>query len=199
MIHIYQGSILDLEVDTIVNPANSFLNHAGGLAAIIAKAAAPLAHFPSADEAYNRTHEPLASIALHGQDAAWAVEQAQASLVATGNAVATSAGRLPYRRLIHAVGPVWNGGDFYEDDLLSLAYHNACALAHDEGFRSIAFPAISCGVFGFPIERAAKIAVDAVRFWATPQPNGLEMEVTFALFEDAHVKAWNYAAPEVAA
>lgn len=177
MIKIHQGSILDCEVDTIVNPANSFLQHDGGLARVIAKAAAPgcdLTGLPASNRA----------------DKEWTAEQEAMPLVATGNAVATSAGRLPYRRLIHAVGPVWNGGDFYEADLLSLAYQNACALAYDERFRSIAFPAISCGVFGFPVERAAKIATVAVKFWADPQPDGLEMDVTFALFEDSHVKAF---------
>ncbi|MGB5097694.1 MAG: macro domain-containing protein, partial [Porticoccaceae bacterium] len=70
---------------------------------------------------------------------------------------------LPARAIIHAVGPVWRGGDANEDELLARCYRNAMALAAAERFRSLAFPAISCGVYGFPPERAVAIAVREVR------------------------------------
>lgn len=187
-ITVYQGSILDVEADCIVNPANSFLNHDGGLARIIRDAAAPLARFDSMDTAYYNTGEDLA---LYDQDIAWAYEQAAAPLIATGNVHVTSAGRLPYKGIIHAVGPIWNGGHFHERPLLKAAHANACAEAHKRGWKSIAFPAISCGIFGFPVEQAAKSAMSGVQSWARPQPHGLDMGVTFALFEQAHVDAYN--------
>ena len=189
MIQLFQGSILDVEADVIVNPANSFLNHGGGLAAIIARAAAP-----SAPTGADSTRDTERDAALWQQDHDWLNEQANAPLVATGNAVATSAGRLPYKGIVHAVGPIWNGGQFKERCLLASAHREACAVAHDLGARSVAFPAISCGIFGFPVDKAAVIAVEALsEFWAAEQPDGIGMTVTFALFEDEHLAAYERA------
>ena len=76
----------------------------------------------------------------------------------TGHAVATVAGILPARWVIHAVGPVWDGGDWGEAELLESAYRSAMAVAEEVGARSIALPAISCGVYGYPIEPAERTA-----------------------------------------
>lgn len=185
-ITIYQGSILDVEADCIVNPANSFLRHGGGLAAIIAKAArGPQMPNPGEDErvwwSKDRT-DPVG--------AAWDREQAAHPLIPTGGAGWTSAGHLSYRGIVHAVGPIWGGGEYLEKQLLAMAYANACSVAHEHGCRSIALPAISCGIFGFPVHLAAKQALKGVEFWADPQPHGVDMKVTFALFEDEHVDAF---------
>ncbi len=80
----------------------------------------------------------------------------------TGEAVLTSGGRLPARYVIHTVGPVWRGGTSDEDRLLQNAYRNSLQIALDHGCSSIAFPSIATGVYGFPIERASRIAFDTV-------------------------------------
>ncbi|TAH59981.1 MAG: macro domain-containing protein, partial [Fermentimonas caenicola] len=81
----------------------------------------------------------------------------------TGEAVITTAGNMPARYVIHTVGPVWHGGMNNEDQLLANAYSNSLRLAVDNGVKTIAFPNISTGVYGFPKERAANIAIEAVR------------------------------------
>jgi len=77
----------------------------------------------------------------------------------TGQAVITTAGRMPAKHVVHTVGPVWHGGSSNEDALLADAYRNSLALAAKSGCRTVAFPSISTGVYSFPIERAARIAV----------------------------------------
>jgi O-acetyl-ADP-ribose deacetylase (regulator of RNase III) len=121
----------------------------------------------------------------------WRADHDDAPLIATGNAYATSAGLLPFKAVIHAVGPIWNGGHFHERALLRAAYENACAAAHDLGCRSVAFPAISCGIFGYPVEKAAPVAVMALgAFWAKPQPDGIGLDVRVCVMEDAHEVAF---------
>jgi O-acetyl-ADP-ribose deacetylase (regulator of RNase III) len=168
MIEIRSGSILDFEGDAIVNPANGFLRHGAGLAKIIANAAQ----------------------AGEGEGArAWRAEQASTPTIATGNVAVTGAGNLPYKGVIHAVGPVWNGGAFCEDTLLWSAHVEAVAAAIVREWDSIAFPAISCGLFGFPVERAAPIAISGVLAASlfdvdvTFYPFGYEAEFTRALQE----------------
>jgi O-acetyl-ADP-ribose deacetylase (regulator of RNase III) len=80
-----------------------------------------------------------------------------------GEAVITMAGKLPARHVIHTVGPVWHGGMNNEDQLLTNAYNNSLRLAVENGAKTVAFPNISTGVYGFPKERAARIAIEAVR------------------------------------
>lgn len=179
-IDIRSGSILDFEGDCIVNPANSFLHHGAGLAHIIANAAAP--RVPGAayldDTEPGRAKQRAASLG-------WRAEQSQHPLIPTGSVGVTSAGALPYKGIIHAVGPIWGGGQFCEATLLTSVHEEACAAAHERGWCSIAFPAISCGIFGFPVYKAAALAVAAVSFWA------VDMEVSFypfgheLIFEDA--------------
>jgi O-acetyl-ADP-ribose deacetylase (regulator of RNase III) len=130
-IAITVGDITSLQVDAVVNAANESLLGGGGVDGAIHRAAGPelLDH--------NRR--------LGG--------------CPTGEARITPGFRLPARWIIHAVGPVWRGGDADEDRLLASAYRHCFRLAREHGVRSIAFPAISTGVYGFPKERAARIAL----------------------------------------
>lgn len=146
-IKIVQGSILEADVDCIVNPANSHLRHSGGLARVIADAADPF------------TPEGLLPQADFDVVGAWRVQHRNAPLVPTGGAYVTSAGALPYKGVVHAVGPVWGGGCYEEHTLLRLAHQNAFYAAWSRGWKSIAYPAISCGIFGFPVREAAHIAI----------------------------------------
>jgi O-acetyl-ADP-ribose deacetylase (regulator of RNase III) len=129
------GDITKLHVDAIVNAANTSLLGGGGVDGAIHRAAGP-----ELLEACRK---------LHG--------------CKTGDAKATPGFRLPAKWVFHAVGPVWNGGGQGEDELLAGCYRKCLELAREHDVKSIAFPAISTGVFGFPSERAAKIAIRTVR------------------------------------
>ena len=132
MIEILIADITTLHVDAIVNAANSGLRGGGGVDGAIHRAAGP---------------ELLAELQNY-------------SHCDTGDAVLTCGYRLPARYVIHAVGPVWQGGTKDEDRLLAAAYESAFARAREPGdVKSIAFPAISTGIYGFPKERAAHIAL----------------------------------------
>jgi O-acetyl-ADP-ribose deacetylase (regulator of RNase III) len=135
MIEIVKGDITDLDVDAVVNAANSGLRRGGGV-----------------DGAIHRAAGPRLEEALREFDGC-----------PTGGAVSTPGFGLKARWIIHAVGPVWQGGGAREADLLASAYHRAFARAAELGeIRSIAFPALSTGIFGFPREPAARIALSAM-------------------------------------
>jgi O-acetyl-ADP-ribose deacetylase (regulator of RNase III) len=137
MIELVRGDITTLAVDAIVNAANSALRGGGGVDGAIHRAAGP----GLLDE-LERRH-------------AWCD---------TGDAVLTAGHRLPARFVVHAVGPVWRGGGSGEAALLRRTYERACAVALAEGtIRTIAFPAISTGVYGYPREEAAAIATAVLR------------------------------------
>ncbi|MBK9179538.1 MAG: macro domain-containing protein [Acidimicrobiales bacterium] len=140
LIEAVQADITTLPVDAIVNAANGALQAGSGVCGAIFAAAG---------------HRPLQDacdelVAAHGR-------------VATGDAVATPGFALPARLVIHAVGPVWRGGASDEDALLASTYRRALEVADAAGARSVAFPAVSTGVFAFPPDRAAGIAVEAIR------------------------------------
>jgi O-acetyl-ADP-ribose deacetylase (regulator of RNase III) len=126
-----QGDITKEEMGAIVNAANSGLTRGGGVCGAIFAAAGP-----ELDDAC-----------------------AQLGGCPTGDAKATPGFRLPARWIIHAVGPVWQGGDHGEPDQLASAYRRSLAVADEIGARSVAFPAISTGIYGYPLEAATEIAV----------------------------------------
>ena len=150
-----QADLTTLAVDAIVNAANTALLGGGGVDGAIHRAAGP---------------QLLAECRTLGG-------------CATGDAKATTAGRLQARWVIHTVGPVWHGGGDGEAELLASCHRRSLEVAAELGARSVAFPAISCGVYGYPVERAAHVAVGAVR--------GHELDlVRFVLFDDAAYEAF---------
>ena len=166
MIKIVQSDITLLPVDAIVNAANERMLGGGGVDGAIHRAAGP---------------ELL--------EACRAVPEVRPGVrCPTGEARITPGFRLPAKYVIHTVGPVWRGGAFGEPDLLAACYRNSLALAASRACRSIAFPCISTGVYGYPLEPAALIALREVRPFlvrTVAQRRGArEMDVVFCCFSD---------------
>ena len=109
---------------------------------------------------------------------------------ATGEAKITKAYNLPCDFVIHTVGPVWSGGGREEERLLSSCYYNSLKLAMDNGIRTIAFPSISTGVYGYPVDKAAKAAVSTVRRFLEEYPGKFDL-VEWVLFDDRTLKAYD--------
>jgi Predicted phosphatase homologous to the C-terminal domain of histone macroH2A1 len=142
-IKLIQGDITKLEVDAIVNAANSSLMGGGGVDGAIHRAGGP-----------QILTECREIVTRQGR-------------CATGEAVITSGGNLPAKWVIHTVGPIWRGGYNSEALLLQKAYSNSLNLAIERGIQTIAFPNISTGVYGFPKEKAAPIAIETVKKYLT--------------------------------
>ena len=140
-IEVIRADITKLDVDAIVNAANERMLGGGGVDGAIHRAAGP-----ELLEACRRMPEVRPGVRCP-----------------TGEARLTSAFRLAARYVIHTAGPVWRGGTRGEPELLARCYRSSLALVREHGLRSVAFPAISCGVYGYPIDEAATIAVREVR------------------------------------
>lgn len=160
---IHRGDITKLAVDAIVNAANSSLLGGGGVDGAIHRAAGP---------------ELVHECRLIGG-------------CSTGEARITRGYRLPARHVIHTVGPVWRGGTNREPELLASCYRNSLQLAIDNRIRTIAFPAISCGIYGYPIDDATNIAVREVQNFLNAHD---EIErVLFVCFGDEVSRAYERA------
>ena len=160
-----QGDITALKVDAIVNAANEYLKHGGGVAAAILRKGGPVIQQES--DAMIEKLGPLS----------------------TGEAAITSGGKLPAKFVIHAVGPVWSEHTPVEaGDLLCRAVRNSLAVAEENSLKSIAFPAISTGIYGFPIERAASLLLREAANYLRGETK-LE-RVLFCLYDDASYRAF---------
>jgi O-acetyl-ADP-ribose deacetylase (regulator of RNase III) len=154
-VEVLQGDITRIRADAIVNAANEGLRGGGGVDGAIHRAGGP----------------------------AIMAECRKIGHCPTGTAVITTGGVLAAKYVIHTVGPIWQGGRSGEADLLRSAYESSLRLAGDRGLVSIAFPSISTGVYGFPIDRACPIAIGAALEYLA-RPTSLE-KVTFVLFSKA--------------
>ena len=162
MIHVIKGDITRLtDVDAIVNAANSSLLGGGGVDGAVHRAAGP-----------GLLEECRA---LHGCPA--------------GEARVTGGYRLPGRYIIHTVGPVWRGGEKKEAEVLAACYRNSLEVAAGKRVTSIAFPAISTGIYGYPKKEAATVAVHTVRSYLEEHPGRIE-KVVFVLFDDESLQIY---------
>jgi O-acetyl-ADP-ribose deacetylase len=168
---LIHGDITHVDTDAIVNAANSHLAPGGGVCGAIHLAAGPQLALACAQY-----------VAAHGA-------------VPTGSAAMTPGFALPALWVVHAVGPVWHGGDSGEADLLASAYRSAVLIADEAALRSIAFPSISTGIFGFPVELAAPVALAAVSD-AIAEAASVR-EATFVLYDRATFSAYERALAEL--
>lgn len=157
-VRIIQGDITDQVIDAIVNAANSSLMGGGGVDGVIHRRGGP------------RILEECKKI----RETEWP------DGLPTGNAVITTGGRLKARYVVHTVGPVWRGGRDGEAELLASCYRNSLALARSKGLNSVAFPSISTGAYGYPIEKAHEVALRNVIDFIERE-DGLK-EIVFVLF-----------------
>lgn len=165
-LQVQLGDITKTEVDAVVNAANSSLLGGGGVDGAIHRAGGPA------------ILEECRQI------------RARQGGCPTGQAVITTAGKLPAKYVVHTVGPVWSGGRQQEPELLASCYRHSLQLAEQYEVKSIAFPNISTGVYGYPKTKAAQVAVEAVRkyFQSTPS-SGIE-SVLFICFDDENLKLY---------
>jgi O-acetyl-ADP-ribose deacetylase len=167
-IRLLQGDITTVDACAIVNAANSALVGGGGVDGAIHRAGGP-AIMADLEHRYGTNR-----------------------YCPTGSAVVSTAGALPATIVIHAVGPVWRGGSAGEPQRLASAYRTALDLAAREGCRSIALPSISTGIYAYPVDAAAAIALATVDEWIAGNPDALDT-VTFVLFSGATLEAFERA------
>jgi len=157
-IELLKGDITELEVDAIVNAANSSLLGGGGVDG-----------------------------AIHQAGGREILEECiQIGGCPVGEAVITTAGKMKAKKVIHTVGPYWNGGNYNEAEKLRNCYLNSLRVAEQNGLKTIAFPNISTGVYGYPKEEAAKIAIQAVRNSKTENID----KVIFVCFDDTNYRIY---------
>lgn len=152
-----QGDITEESTDAIVNAANSHLQHGGGVAGAIVRKGGYIIQEESNKIGY----------------------------VPVGNAVITTAGNLPAKRVIHTVGPRWGEGD--EDNKLTNAVYNALKVADENNLNSIAFPAVSSGIFGFPKDRCARVMLNAVKKYLKENPDTKLKLIEFCIIDELTV------------
>lgn len=167
-IELVLGDITREEADAIVNAANPSLLGGGGVDGAIHRAGGP------------RILSECQAI------------RARQGGCPAGEAVITTAGRLPARYVIHTVGPVWRGGERGEPALLASCYGNSLRLAARHGLRTVAFPSISTGVYGYPVEKAAPVALGAVATFLEKE-EGAPERVRFVLFDEGTYEAYRAA------
>lgn len=154
---LVQNSIIEEKVDAIVNPANESLAHGGGVAGLISHAGGP--------EIQRESNEKAP--------------------VPTGQATYTGAGTLPYKYIIHTVGPIYRGGFDNEPQLLASAVTSALRVADELGLASVSLPSISTGIFGYPLKPAIKIIAGAISAYLEGSPGGTLKEVRLCEFSEA--------------
>jgi len=167
VLELKQGDITTESADAIVNAANSGLRGGGGVDGAIHRAGGP---------------EILEECRKIGYCPA-------------GNAVITTAGSLKARNVIHTVGPVWRGGNEDEDKVLAQCYINSLSLADVKSLQSIAFPSISTGAYGYPVEKASRIAMQAIKDFAEHR-SGIR-SITFVLFDTTTLNSYEKALNEI--
>jgi O-acetyl-ADP-ribose deacetylase (regulator of RNase III) len=172
-VRLVRGNITEMETDAIVNAANRSLMGGGGVDGAIHRKGGP------------KILEECRRIR--------ATEWPEG--LPTGKAVITSAGNLKAKHVIHTVGPIWRGGNRGEPELLAQAYQNSLRLAVAEGLKIVAFPSISTGAYGYPIEQASRVALEAVKEFLEKEDN-LD-EVVFALFSERALEVYLDEAKEV--
>jgi O-acetyl-ADP-ribose deacetylase (regulator of RNase III) len=172
-VRLVRGDITEMATDAIVNAANSSLMGGGGV-----------------DGAIHRKGGPKI---LEECKRIRAKEWPQG--LPTGKAVITSAGNLKARHVIHTVGPVWRGGNHGEPELLAQAYQNSLRLAVAKGLKTVAFPSISTGAYGYPVEDACRVALEAVKEFLEKE-DSLD-EVVFVLFSESAFEVYADKAEEV--
>jgi len=174
-IRIIRGDITEQETDAIVNAANSSLMGGGGVDGAIHRKGGP--KILEECKRIRRTQWPNG--------------------LPTGKAVITTGGNLKAKYVIHTVGPVWRGGKHGEAELLADAYRNSLKLAVSKGIRTISFPAISTGAYGYPMEEAAEVALKTVRDFLEAEDK-LD-EVVFVLFTESAYRVYERKAKEILA
>lgn len=164
VVRLVRGDITAARVDAVVNAANSSLLGGGGVDGAIHRAGGPAI--------LDECREIVGKIGK----------------LETGKAVLTTAGHMPATYVIHTVGPVWHGGGQGEPDLLAAAYRNSLALAEAKGLKSVAFPSISTGVYGYPMDQAARLARDVIGEFLEGAAGIKEVQVV--LFSEAAFGIW---------
>jgi O-acetyl-ADP-ribose deacetylase (regulator of RNase III) len=172
-VRLVMGDITHQETEAVVNAANSSLMGGGGVDGAIHRAGGPAI--------LSECMEVRKTMYPDG--------------LPTGEAVITGGGSLKARHVIHAVGPVWRGGGSEEERLLAAAYRNSLQVAQEKGLKSIAFPSISTGAYGYPVEKAARTALATVKCFIEENP--FLDEVVFVLFSERDYEVYSRSLTEL--